>query len=60
MRVPVSLLFASCIGLTIIEIPSAELDARDLLVAFAGFAAFVIAGWLVLEITLTLENLGGP
>jgi hypothetical protein len=58
MLVPVCLLFALCIGLTMIEIPSAELDPGDLLVAIAAFAAFVIAGWLFLEITLTLENLG--
>jgi hypothetical protein len=45
MLIPVYLLFALCVGLTIVEIPPAELGSTDLLVAFAALAYFVVSGW---------------
>lgn len=53
MLIPVYLLFALCVGLTIVEIPP------DLLVAFAALAYFVMSGWLLQEITAVLKNLEG-
>jgi hypothetical protein len=59
MLIPVYLLFALCVGLTIVEIPPAELGSTDLLVAFAALAYFVMSGWLLQEITAVLKNLEG-
>jgi hypothetical protein len=56
MLIPVYLLFALCVGLTIVEIPPAELTATDLLVAFAVFAYFVMGAWLLQEITAALKD----
>jgi hypothetical protein len=52
-------LFALCVGLTIVEIPPAELGSTNLLVAFAALAYFVVSGWLLQEITAVLKNLEG-
>ena len=57
MLIPVYLLFALCVGLTIVEIPPAELGLKGLLVAFAALAYFVMSGWLLHEITAVLKNL---
>jgi hypothetical protein len=59
MLIPVYLLFALCVGLTIVEIPPAELGSTNLLVAFAALAYFVVSGWLLQEITAVLKNLEG-
>jgi hypothetical protein len=59
MLIPVYLLFALCVGLTIVEIPPAELGSTDLLVAFAALAYFVVSGWLLQEIAAALKDLEG-
>jgi hypothetical protein len=59
MLLPVYLLFALCVGLTIVEIPPAELGSTNLLVAFATLAYFVMSGWLLQKITAVLKNLEG-
>ena len=59
MLIPVYLLFALCIGLTIVEIPPAVLSTMDLLVAFAVFGYFAMGGWLLQQITAVLKDLNG-
>ena len=57
--VPLYLLFALFFGLTVGQIPLAELGPIDLTVEFAGLAAFVTSAWLLSEISHTLTELCG-
>jgi len=59
MLLPVYLLFALCVGLTIVEIPLSELRSMDLLVAFAVITYFVMAGWVLQQIAAVLKDLDG-
>ncbi|RPI42888.1 MAG: hypothetical protein EHM67_06000 [Hyphomicrobiaceae bacterium] len=46
------------LGLTVMQIAQLhDLAAGDLLVAIAGYGAFVFNGWLLLDIALTLKDL---
>ena len=59
MLIPIYLLFALCVGLTVVEIPSAEARAIDLLIAVGALAYFVMGGWLIQGITAVLKDLNG-
>jgi hypothetical protein len=59
MLIPVYLLFAVCVGLTIVEIPLAKLSAMDLLLAFVALCYFVMGGWLLHRMTAVLKDLNG-
>jgi hypothetical protein len=57
--VPLYFLFALFLGLTVGQIPLAELGPIDLTVEFAGMAAFVTSARLLSEISHTLKELCG-
>jgi hypothetical protein len=57
--VPLYFLFALFFGLTVGQIPLAELGPIDLTVEFVGMAAFVTSAWLLSEISQTLKELCG-
>jgi len=50
--------FAVCVELTLLQIEPGDQNVFDFLVACAALAAFILSGWLLLQIALTLKNLG--
>jgi len=59
LMVPLYFVFALFFGLTVGQIPLAELSPIDLAVELAGMAAFITSAWLLTEISHTLKELCG-